>query len=249
MIVAARKMENRAMHHRLQGFILCAMSLAPAVATAGERPPHAIGTLPIFSQDDYPDAALRANQQGRVVVRLSVDATGKIVGCSLEETSGSLFLDVRTCQLFMRRARFDPVESGAVVVPRSIVQKINWLIPGQPAPSPLSRPATPDEKSAFDRALAQASISVLTWIKVREDGHAISCEVREAGTNPAMNQNVCALLLTHLVVPRNPKWSVTYTDAHTGERVNVIERERDVGREMRVGYAQWTAWAASPAAR
>jgi protein TonB len=58
--------------------------------------------------NDYPSAAIRANQEGNVGVRLTVSATGKVSDCAVRQSSGSQLLDSTTCSLLRRRARFVP---------------------------------------------------------------------------------------------------------------------------------------------
>ncbi|MDB5719480.1 MAG: hypothetical protein JWP15_98 [Alphaproteobacteria bacterium] len=77
--------------------------------------------------DDYPSKALNGGVSGRVVIRLSVDATGTPTGCVATMSSDSSF-DRDTCALFMKRARFRPAldaEGRPVAAP--LVTVVTWL--------------------------------------------------------------------------------------------------------------------------
>lgn len=61
---------------------------------------------PWFTDKDYPKAARRANASGRVSVILSIDTSGRVVGCTITQSSGNAILDETTCTLVLRRGRF-----------------------------------------------------------------------------------------------------------------------------------------------
>ena len=79
---------------------------APAMAQSPVTPKS--NPMGWMTPDDYPAAAFRAEQEGRVSVLLSVDADGRVTDCSVTRSSGSALLDTATCSLFKRRGRFFP---------------------------------------------------------------------------------------------------------------------------------------------
>lgn len=83
-----------------------------------------------FSADDYPAAALRNGEQGRVGFAVEVDATGRVSACRVTESSGSALLDSTTCQIIRRRARYTPARDarGAVTAGRDQAS-ITWRLP------------------------------------------------------------------------------------------------------------------------
>lgn len=82
------------------------------------------------TNDDYPAAALRAEQQGLVRFRLSVDATGRVTDCTITGSSGSSLLDNTACSLLKRRARFNPAEdSNGNKIPAPYAGNFRWQIP------------------------------------------------------------------------------------------------------------------------
>ncbi|WP_343526888.1 energy transducer TonB [Sphingomonas sp.] len=84
--------------------MLCALLESGAFAQKGNRagddtsaflPRGNIAAL--FGPDTYPPEAMRAGEQGRVVAKLSVDATGTVTNCTIIE-SVSPSLDAATCR-------------------------------------------------------------------------------------------------------------------------------------------------------
>lgn len=86
-----------------------ALSAAPALAQDKSRSPAPASNPGMwFTDDDYPPAAKRAGQEGRVVLELSIDATGAPIRCRPAESSGSAALDEASCSLVLERGRFTP---------------------------------------------------------------------------------------------------------------------------------------------
>jgi len=84
------------------------------------------------TNEDYPDAALRAEEQGRTAFRLAVGSDGRPTGCTITTSSGSSSLDRAACTLVMRRARFTPGkdESGKAVG-GIYANSFSWRIPDE----------------------------------------------------------------------------------------------------------------------
>lgn len=61
-----------------------------------------------ISVDDYPPSSLRAEEEGTATVRYTVNAQGRIGGCSVTKSSGSSALDRATCAALTRRGRYSP---------------------------------------------------------------------------------------------------------------------------------------------
>lgn len=83
-----------------------------------------------FTDDSYPAAAIRANEQGRVVARLRVDETGTPVECRILTSSGSTSLDGATCGIALDRVRFDPArDARGVAKPSFFTLPVTWRLP------------------------------------------------------------------------------------------------------------------------
>ncbi len=82
------------------------------------------------TNDDYPPAALRAEQQGTTGFRLDVDATGRVTNCTVTASSGSSVLDGAACSLLKRRARFDPAQDASGnKIPAAFSSRFRWELP------------------------------------------------------------------------------------------------------------------------
>jgi len=84
----------------------------------------------LFSTDDYPQSAIRNEEQGTTSVRLSIGTDGRVVGCDVTGSSGSTALDNATCNILRRRARFTPAKDQAGnPITDSYSQRIRWELP------------------------------------------------------------------------------------------------------------------------
>ena len=121
-------------------------SAPPASTTSPGQagPGRAMANLAtLFSDEDYPAAALRAEEQGTVGFRLDVGADGRVTNCSITSTSGSASLDSTTCRLLRSRARFNPArDSNGNATTDSTYGRITWRLPVDAPPTPVPAPPT-----------------------------------------------------------------------------------------------------------
>jgi protein TonB len=83
----------------------------------------------VFSDDDYPWAAMKKNQSGAITVAVLVDEKGKVSDCTVIETSGVASLDAQSCAIITSRARLRPaVGLDGKPAKGAFVQKIRWEI-------------------------------------------------------------------------------------------------------------------------
>ncbi|MDQ3139557.1 MAG: energy transducer TonB [Pseudomonadota bacterium] len=110
---------------------------APPAPPAPPPPPRvsqaarAQGSLPgLFSTDDYPQAALRNEEQGTTAVSLTIGTNGRVSGCDVTSSSGSRSLDDTTCRILRSRARFTPAkdQAGSPISDTSSA-RIRWQLP------------------------------------------------------------------------------------------------------------------------
>lgn len=86
--------------------------------------------LGLFSDDDYPNAALQAQQQGSTSVSLTIGTDGRVSGCSVTSSSGSAALDSATCNVLRRRAKFSPaIDSNGQPTGDTYSQRVTWRLP------------------------------------------------------------------------------------------------------------------------
>ncbi len=103
-------MKVRALHGAFVVMSAVALLVAvPAAAKGKSRKPYPAGSPAAwFTNKDYPAAARRAREQGRVAIELGIGADGRVTDCRVKESSGSATLDGATCDLVRRRGTFNP---------------------------------------------------------------------------------------------------------------------------------------------
>lgn len=79
---------------------------------------------------DYRPRWIREELTGSASFRLSIDAAGKVTGCTITRSTGHAALDTATCELVTKRARFDAARDGnGKPVAGSYANKVTWNIP------------------------------------------------------------------------------------------------------------------------
>jgi TonB family protein len=122
----------------LLGAALQSAATPPVGPTPLPAPPaksaRAMGSLPqLFSTDDYPAAALRNGETGTVAVKLAIDRNGRVSQCLIDKSSGSSSLDLTTCGILQRRARFTPAtDANGRAVEDVMSARIKWTLPVAP---------------------------------------------------------------------------------------------------------------------
>lgn len=82
------------------------------------------------SNDDYPAAAIRAEEQGTTRFRLTVGPNGRVADCQVTGSSGSSSLDSTTCRLMRSRAKFSPAtDSNGQPTTDTVSGAIRWVLP------------------------------------------------------------------------------------------------------------------------
>jgi len=85
----------------------------------------------VFSASDYPAAAQRADEMGRIKVRIAVDTSGRATSCTLSRPSGSKSLDEATCRILMKRTQYKPaLDAKGDPVASYFVTTVAWLLEG-----------------------------------------------------------------------------------------------------------------------
>ena len=115
---------------------LALLAAAPASAEPSKSARATANLVALFSDEDYPAAAVRNREQGPVAFSLAVGADGRPTACSVTESSGSAILDSTTCRLLMMRARFEPArDARGRPTSDTVVGRIIWRLPDDlPAP-------------------------------------------------------------------------------------------------------------------
>lgn len=131
--------------------LLTAAGLLFVCGSAGVAAAAPIGATAInagdwISSNDYPSAALREDRGGRVTFSVTVGPDGSAQRCDIVISSGSPDIDAVTCDVIMRRARFNPArDASGKAATGTYKSSVNWTIPvdSQPAPTNLASGAQP----------------------------------------------------------------------------------------------------------
>lgn len=99
---------------------------APAVSGGEPLPPWPAA----ITDADYPVSALRAAEQGRTAVRVTISAKGLVSECDVTASSGSVALDSATCTVISRKLRTSPpLDANGKPTAKQISTAIHWRIP------------------------------------------------------------------------------------------------------------------------
>lgn len=84
----------------------------------------------VFTDRDYPDEAMRRQQEGTAQFFLMLDEKGKVAACHLLQASGSPVLDAMGCAVIRERAKFKPArdKDGKPVRSTYVTPPITWRI-------------------------------------------------------------------------------------------------------------------------
>lgn len=189
----------------------------PPAPPLAHRPQLRNAVQNLVAIDDYPPAAMRAEEEGRVWVILSVGLGGRAGGCFVRASSGSERLDVQTCRVLMRRARYVPA-TDATGQPTlgEYPHIVNWRLPDPepvldkdgnrvqlpPRPVPPSGPILPKPTALTDLSVTWQSApavqargeqwgTVMVRLDIGVDGRVQGCEP-VGYAYPEFDQRACA---------------------------------------------------------
>ena len=195
-------------------FFLTFVVAAAATAQRAERSMLAIPAVSAgewFPADDYPPDAVRAGRSGRVVVDLGIDSAGKVVSCTVGQSSGTSSLDQKTCELALLRGHFNPATDKRGRPIASVFKlPVRWIVPD------------PASANVIDVTNAIHVTHEFEWV-IGTDGLVESCRLLSGSLEGAIDQ------CKHWK-PGVP-WGARYESK--GEAVRVIVRD-GFARDARV---------------
>lgn len=145
-------------------FLVFAAILAQGPAPGPPVPEQPLHT--IITAHDYPAEAIARREQGRVRYTLSINADGRVSGCTILQSSGSAALDAASCRLLRQRARFSPARDVAGrPEPATVEGGIQWRLPEA---SGMYAPVETAFQVWMYCALAQATELAPTTLSVRD---------------------------------------------------------------------------------
>lgn len=76
----------------------------------------------IFNDDDFPNEAMKRNQQGTGKFLLLIDQSGKVANCTVIESVGYPIFDAKSCAIITERGKFKPALDAKGTPVRSMVE-------------------------------------------------------------------------------------------------------------------------------
>jgi TonB family protein len=179
----------------------------PPPSTPPRRVSANLNTL--FSEDDYPAAAMRAEEEGTAGFRLTIATNGMVSVCQVTMSSGSVALDAATCRILRLRARYVPArDRSGRLAEGTDSGRVTWRLPldydegraGVPLPaqSAFRQYAartlfTPGDypEAAFRGRAAGTSIVRLA---IGTGGRVVGCAVESGSGSAALDGAACRIL-------------------------------------------------------
>lgn len=157
----------------------------PILRDSLPRPPQILKAADLrIEKDDYPSSALAAGEQGVTTFALDIDPEGKVNGCDVVTSSGSILLDQQSC-VVAKKWSFEPARNidGKPTFGKSR-HTLNWRLPkGAPRVSASpGRPTTnPFEKEG----------SITLNLEFDDKGKLVDCALESKGEFPLFGgQNI-----------------------------------------------------------
>lgn len=149
--------------------------LLAAAAAAAQPMPKPLNPGRWITPADYPAEAILERREGTVAFKVDVDEQGRVVRCTITESSKSAVLDASTCRLIAHRARFEPArDAKGKPIPSTWSNRVQWRTPSLPKPSPGL---------------------IVTTIDVAADGKVEKCSTETEGAVPLpVREGVCRSL-------------------------------------------------------
>ena len=125
------------------------MTLYEIVYLRGIKTDPTIENLPnLFVADDYPADAMKLSKEGRVGVKIVVEANGHPSACTVTNTSGFASFDSATCRILLQRGKFLPgSDARGQSSSGEYVGRVAWVLPISPIRDSITKAVlglTPD---------------------------------------------------------------------------------------------------------
>jgi protein TonB len=172
------------------------------------------GRYNFFSDDDYPIASRAASEEGATRVRYLIGRDGLVSQCVVVQSSGFARLDNATCEIILRRFRFNPASSDAngQLVREQKTQTVTWRLnrsstgPGNATTIantftgtiPAARISstnffTDDDYPSVSRAAEEEGVTRVSYV-VGTDGRVSECEVVQSSGFKRLDDATCSII-------------------------------------------------------
>ncbi|WP_447761104.1 TonB family protein [Sphingopyxis panaciterrae] len=177
------------------GYIEKLASAGFSVDEARESWPRGPSPLPamllIEAAPHYPAAARAAREEGDVHMAVSVDALGKVTGCSVIDGSLSPELDRAACKLMLSEGQFKPALDSAGKPIKGVVPAVfRWVLPREDT---AGNDAVPPPRTLRKFPMGEPGVTTMS-VLIDVDGKASGCHFSGPDSNsgnPAPRMNPC----------------------------------------------------------
>jgi TonB family protein len=187
------------------GVALAGATYPLGAATAAERGKLMQMPLPLGSpggwatNSDYPEKSRRAAMQGTASFSLTVGESGKVLNCSITNTSGDQLLDIQTCRVMLARAKFGPARDMQGQPIASVFRsRVRWAIDSG---DPVKTVSTADIELVVARLPDKAPKIIETGVIVDASGKVEACAAIDTKLPEGLAMAVCNAV-TALPMPR-----------------------------------------------
>lgn len=122
----------------------------PALAEAQSAPVELLQPVTV-SPDDYPVVSLRNGTEGTVRILLTVEKDGRTSGCRILESANDPALDAKTCEIYLRQARFNTAADDRQ---RQAQATVRWSLEDTATPAQATPPLPAQKKAPSVAAFA-----------------------------------------------------------------------------------------------
>ncbi|MEO1044585.1 MAG: energy transducer TonB [Pseudomonadota bacterium] len=120
------------------------MALPQKVPNRRREPVPLIAPELWITTTDYPMKAALDGNEGDIEAELFVSDDGKVTGCDIIKSSGDSRLDMATCRLLRKRARFKPaLDEQRQPISASYIYSYSWRLPPPSLSPPFRRQGEP----------------------------------------------------------------------------------------------------------
>ncbi len=217
-----------------------ASSRAPAAgSTGGERSPAAAGVPAIepprlleLAQAEYPPEARAARQEGTVVLKLLIDAAGRVTEAEVTGPIGHGFDEAARAAAL--RSRFTPARRGGTPVASRILYGYEFQLPEEPPAAPSS--------SAGGGAGVPAGASVPAAPTAETTPRPVGAPAQATGAAPAEVTVRGAAMAERLRQSAQAIKVIEIEEAkrRTADMGEVLARTEGVGVRRSAGLGSWT---------
>lgn len=183
--------------------LLIGTQAPPAPAATPEPPPYQPGRanqhasadlMSLFSDDDYPVAAMRAEEQGTVGFHVDIAADGSVTRCRITSTSGSARLDQATCDILSVRAHYLPAtDRRGRPTAGSDDSRVHWVLPPPPPRANLTSYFSDDDYPA--EALRNDEQGVVAFsLTISLEGRVSRCTITGSSGSASLDETTCRIL-------------------------------------------------------